>query len=106
MTGQFKDEPVMELQKEALTIRGVTFEVREMPISEMAPLMQRMADDPTTAQVEILKKSVYVDDTQLGEMLMDYPGVVFIKLNPIALRLNGISTEKSDEESEGNVSAP
>lgn len=92
----------MNLLSETVTVRDTAFEVRELTMKGLGPILSKMADDPAAAQMDMLAACVHLDGVPLGAASEDLPGACFRPLIAAVMRVNGIT----GEDNEGNVPAP
>ena len=88
----------MEFKSEVVTVRDVEFEVRELSIKEMLPLLKVLEDDPVTGQAEMMRLSLHVDGEPIGEGYDDLPASMMMKLVPVVMEVNNLSGDEGKED--------
>ena len=72
------------------------YEVRELTVGQMLPIMSLANDDPSKFQQEMCKRSVCLDGEPLGDLLDDLPFAVFMQtLLPAVLEMNSLGESKN-----------
>jgi hypothetical protein len=84
----------MQLREETVEIRGAVYTVRELSAREMIPLMDQVreegeGDSPSSFGHRIFEASASLDGEPLS--IDRLPGSVYLRLMPVAMRLNGMS---------------
>ena len=87
----------MIFKTQKVTIRDVEFEVRELSVRDLMPIIRMLNDDPEEGQNQLMEKSVYQDGQQLGEDFGDLPAAVMMDLVGPVMAVNSL-----DEAAEGN----
>jgi hypothetical protein len=87
----------MEFKTESVKIRGSVYEVRELSVRDMMPLMRELENDPVAGQADLMRKSVFLDNQQIGERYEDLPASVMMKLVPVVMRVNSLGGEEGNE---------
>ena len=87
----------MQLLSEKVEIRGEEFEVRELTVGVMTPLLENLEEEGGVGQRGIIMASVYQNGEPIGERLNEMPSVVYRKLIPVVMRLNALGPEDDTE---------
>ena len=82
----------MKLKTKALTIRGETFEVRELTIKEMMPLISALQEDPEQGQIKLIEEAVTQNGLPIGD-IQSFPAGAFMKLANAVMEVNELSDE-------------
>lgn len=92
----------MALRVETIEINGETYSVRELSARELIPLMElanQEADEDGAAKPSyaeaVFQRSVTLDGASLS--LDEIGGSAYLRLLPIAMRVNGMITVAGDE---------
>lgn len=89
----------MNRKEKQVTIRGVEFTVREIRLGDMLPLMKRFGgDDNAEAQLEMVKKAVYVNGEQVGDALDEYGFGIYGELVQAVLEVNGMTGDDEGKD--------
>ena len=86
----------MKFNTETVSIRDTEFEIRELSIGELLPLIKTLEEDSIAGQRLLMGKSIYIDGEQLGEKYDDMPASIMMKLMPVVMEVNSLG------EVEGN----
>lgn len=82
------------LSKKTVKIGSEEYEVREVTIAQMLPILPKFGtDEQQTAQVELLKACVYKDGELLGDKIDSLGIKSFMLLTPAVLEVCGMSGE-------------
>jgi hypothetical protein len=87
----------MKLNTKTITIRGEKFEVRELTIKEMMPLMAGLSEDPEAGQMALVKKCVYRGGVLVGEELETFPAGAFLKLTAAVTEVNDLGGDEGND---------
>ena len=82
----------MKLKTNALTIRGEKFEVRELTIKEMMPLISALQEDPEQGQIKLIEEAVTQNGLPIGD-IQSFPAGAFMKLANAVMEVNELSDE-------------
>ena len=82
----------MKLKTKALTIRGETFEVRELTIKEMMPLISALQEDPEQGQIKLIEEAVTQNGLPIGD-IQSFPAGAFMQLANAVMEVNELSDE-------------
>lgn len=85
----------MKLKSKDIVINDERYEVREMAVGAMLPMLPRMQDSETQqeAQLDLLKQCVYYEGQPLGDEI-DCIGIsTYLALAEAVMEVNGLSTE-------------
>jgi len=93
---------MMEFKTKTVEIRGLTFEVRELTIRDMIPLLKTLEDEPVAGQAEMMRRSLYIDGAPIGEKYDELPASMMMKLVPVVMEVNNLGGG-DDEGKEGEV---
>ena len=87
----------MKFNTKNVTIRDTDFEVRELSIKQLMPIIREMDTNPEEGQMQLLAASVYVDGVALGADFEDLPASLMMQLAPHVMEVNNLddSEEKS-----------
>lgn len=96
----------MDRMTEIVVIRGEEFEVRELSVRELLPLVSNMSAGTMDSQMPIVCVSVYKDGNQLGEEAWNLPGTYFFKLLPVVLRVNSLDAASDGKGEDGEEGEP
>ena len=86
----------MKLNSKTITVRGEKFEVRELTIKEMMPLMNALQEDPQAGQMELMKEAI----TQNGMPVSgidDFPAGVFMQLANAVMEVNELGDDAGND---------
>jgi hypothetical protein len=56
------------------------YEIRELKIGQLLPIMDLISSDPKKFQMEMVKASLYKDGVAIGEAALDLPVSEYMKL--------------------------
>ena len=87
----------MKFNTKEVSIRDVTFEVRELSVRDLMPIIKMLNDDAEEGQNQLMAKSVYQNGLQLGDTFGDLPASVMMELVPHVMSVNSL-----DGEEQGN----
>jgi hypothetical protein len=87
----------MKFNTKEVIIRDVTFEVRELSVRDLMPIIKMLNDDAEEGQNQLMAKSVYIDGVQIGDAFGDLPASAMMELVPHVMSVNSL-----DGEEEGN----
>jgi hypothetical protein len=88
----------MKLKSKEVVINDERYEVREMAVGVILPMLPRMQDAETQqeAQLDLLKQCVHFDGNPLGDEI-DCIGIsTYLALAEAVMEVNGLSTEGKD----------
>ena len=78
-----------------ITIRDVTYEIKEATVGDIMPYMALMQSDPQAFQSKLMASVVCVDGEPLGEHgLSALPLSVFMELVPAVTDMQGFGSEE------------
>lgn len=83
----------MKFNSETITVRDTVFEIRELSVGELLPLIRMLSEDQDAAQLEIMRRSVWVNNQPIGEDFDRLPGQVLMKLMGPVMRINALGDE-------------
>ena len=83
----------MKLNTKKVTIRDEDFEVVEMTVATLMPLMSLLTDDPERGQVDLIKASVTRNGIPIGDELDNMPASVFMQLVPHVMEVNNLGDD-------------
>ena len=88
----------MSLQIKTVTVKGVKFEVREITIGEVMPILPRLSDTEQAqdAQMEIMQLCIKKDGKSMGEKVADLGISTYLDLAEEVMAINGLSTVGKD----------
>ena len=87
----------MKLNTKKINLRGEDYEVRELTIKDMMPLMSRLAEDPESGQMELVKKCVYQNDVLVGDAVENLPAGAFLKLIAAVTEVNDLGDDAGND---------
>ena len=87
----------MKLNTKTVTIRGEKFEVRELTINEMMPLMAGISEDPEAGQMALVKKCVYRNNALVGDELDTFTAGAFLKLTAAVTEVNDLGGDEGND---------
>lgn len=83
------------LKSETVVVDDQTFEVKELTIGQLVDILPRLTgDDPTGAQVDMLKMSVYQNGVALGEEVCNLGVSTYMPLLNAAMKVNGLGNDE------------
>ena len=72
------------------------YEVRELTVGQMLPIMPLATDDPSKFQQEMAKLSVHLNGESIGDTLNDLPFAFFMNaLLPAVIEVNAMGESKN-----------
>ena len=84
------------MDSKTITINNKEYEVRELPMSEMWPLLESGANEISK---HLVRKCVYSDGVLLGDTIENQVGFrAYKKLIDASNEINGLADEEEDEE--------
>ena len=86
----------MKLNTKTVTIRGEKFEVRELTIKEMMPLMSALQENQEAGQLALIQEAV----TQNGIPIKDvsgFPAGAFLKLANAVMEVNELGGDEGND---------
>lgn len=87
----------MKFNSQTVTVKGTAFEIRELSVGDLLPLIRKLSDDPDAAQLEIMRKSIHMNGKPLGEDFDRLPASALMKLMNPVMQINALG----DDEDEG-----
>ena len=87
----------MKLNVKKIKLRGEDYEVRELTIKEMMPLMAGLSEDPEAGQMALVKKCVYQNGALVGEALEGFPAGAFLKLVAAVTEVNDLGDDAGND---------
>lgn len=84
----------MIFNSKTVDIKGTTFEVRELSVGDMMPLIRKLSDDPEAAQLEIMRRSVHLNGSPMGEEFDKLPGSMLMKLMSLVMEINNLGDDE------------
>lgn len=84
----------MKLNNKIVVVRGQEFDVRELTVAQLMPLLGALSEDPQEGQMRIMERSIHVNGSPVGEGLQDYPGAVLLKLMPVVSEINNLGDDE------------
>lgn len=86
---------------EKVEVGGEVYEVREIPMSQMWPILE---GDPSKISKSLLRASVFKNGNLVGDSLDSTVGFkTYRKLTDAANRVNGLAEESEEESEEGKL---
>ena len=85
----------MKFNTKTVTLRDTDFEVRELSIGQLMPLIRLMNDDAEEGQMRLMAASIYVDGVALDDDFEDLPASMMMQLAPHVMEVNNL---EDDEE--------
>ena len=82
----------MKLKTKTIVVRDETFEVRELTIKEMMPLMTALQEDPELGQIKLIEEAV----TQNGNPITNignFPAGAFMQLANAVMEVNELGDD-------------
>ena len=80
----------MALKKKQLVIDDINYEVRELTMREIAPIMPRLTgDDALSAQFDMLTIAVSQEGVPMGDTVLDLGASAFTKLVEALMAVSG-----------------
>jgi len=88
----------MSLKCKVLTVNEVEYEVREITIGQVLPILPRLQDEEQAqeAQMDIMKLCIVQDGKALGDKVPDLGLGTYLKLAEQVMRINGLSEVGKD----------
>lgn len=83
----------MALKVEKLTLGGVEYTIRELPVRQLLPLISKMSAENIEGQIELLGISVEVGGKPLGEAAGELGASVFMPLVKRVTKINGMDAD-------------
>ena len=89
----------MLFKTETVTLRDTEFEVRELSIRDLMPVIKLLETDPVEGQNKLMSKAVCLDGEPMGEAYMDLPAAMMMELLPRGLEVNNLGEEEQAKKS-------
>jgi len=88
----------MSLKRKALTINDTEYEVREITIGQVLPILPRLEDPEQAqdAQMDIMKMCIVQDGEAIGDAVVDLGLSSYLKLAEEVMVINGLSEVGKD----------
>ena len=86
----------MKLNTEAFTYRGEKYEIRELTVGQLMPMLNKLAEDTSGAQYEIMKMAVWKDGKAIGDDAESLPGGMLLPLLQAVSRLNALTSQSEE----------
>ena len=87
----------MELQSKTIEFRNEVFEVRELTVGALLPMLKMMEDNPQEATAAITRASVHVGGKPIGKDLDGYPAALFMKLVNVVTEINQLGGDEGND---------
>ena len=86
----------MKLNTKTITIRGDKFEVRELTIKEMMPLMSALQEDQEAGQMALIEEAVTQNGIPITNV-EDFPAGAFLKLANAVMEVNELGGDEGND---------
>ena len=70
------------------------FEVRELTVGALLPIMDLMSSDPQKFQLELAKACIFKDGEKLGEKVLELGLGDYVSLMSVVMEVSGLAEEK------------
>ncbi len=84
------------MKTKSIVVENVTYDVREPTVGVMFPIMDLMSSDPKQFQMELIKRSVFVNGQALGEAVNDLTLGAYIKLGEAVIDIAGLAGDAEE----------
>lgn len=86
----------MNLKSKVVTINGEEYEVREITVGKMLPILPRMnnEEEQQEAQLDLMRDCVYVNGKPVGDAVTELGISTYLKLAEVVMEVNGLSEGK------------
>ena len=86
------------LNSKEIEYRGEVFEIRELTMRQMAPLLPRLTgDEAMQAQMEMLTLAVYKDGKPMGDAVLDLGASAFTELSAAMMDVGGFGASEGND---------
>ena len=72
------------------------FEVREITVGQLMPIMDLMESNPRQFQIELAKAAIFKDGAPIGDGLNDVGIGDYLKLTNLVMEVSGLGGEGKD----------
>jgi hypothetical protein len=80
----------MKLNSQTITVRDQEFEVKELTIKQLMPMLSTMREEPEAGQLELIKASVFMNGKPLGDDVESLPAGVYLEIMKAATEVNDL----------------
>tara|TARA_R110000796_G_scaffold73686_1_gene165648 strand:+ start:273 stop:539 length:267 start_codon:yes stop_codon:yes gene_type:complete len=87
----------MKFNTKKVTIRDVEFEIKELTIGQLMPIVKLMNDDAEAGQIELMAASIYMNDEPLGSEYENLPASMMMKLAPHVTEVNNLDDGEEEK---------
>lgn len=86
----------MSLKSKKVAINQEDFEVREITVGKILPLLPRLNDQEQQqdAQLELMQDCIFIDDLAIGEAVSELGISTYLALAEVVMEVNGLSEGK------------
>ena len=89
----------MKFNSETVEFRGETFEIRELSVGDLMPVIKVMDEDPVKGQQQLMAKAIYKDGVAIGDDYLNYPGAMMIALADAVMCVNSLGADEVEKKS-------
>lgn len=84
------------MKTKTIVVDGVTYEAKEPSVGVIFPIMDLMSSDPKQFQMELIKRSVFVNGQALGEAVNDLTLGAYIKIGEAVIDIAGLAGDAEE----------